>query len=169
MIEETQLTTLKNSLKRVFSLPITRSTFKEVQSTIFNTVERDQDKANLLIESFLNGTSKESESPEIQDVVNEFSIPIRLSRDILEKGEFINFMSSDLLKQGNKALFTNYVRRVDGEHFQFFAEPEGIIRLLEHFTGRLEEIGRVDKSNRFLKAHNEDLEKLKERIEELLK
>lgn len=174
MINSEQLKLVKNSLKRIFSLPITRSTFKEVQSTIFNAVDRDQDNANSLLESLMTGEMKQNgETPPesrqtMESLIDEFCIPTRLSRDILEKGEFINFMSSDLLRQGNTALFTNYVRRVDGEQFQFFAEPEGFIRLLEHFTGRLEEIQRIDKSKKFLKGHAEELEKLKERIDQLI-
>lgn len=169
MLEETQVKQLMGAFKRIFSLPITKSTFKELQTAIFNILQQDQDKSTTVIESLLNGEAAQGiKQGKFQDFIEEFSIPTRMSRDILEKGEFINFMSSDLVRQGNKALFINYVRRVDGEHFQFFAEPEGVIRLLEHFTGRLEEISRADKSNKFLEGHSEELKRLRDRFEKLV-
>ncbi|MBA3720963.1 MAG: DUF5414 family protein [Parachlamydiaceae bacterium] len=174
MIQEEQLQKMKRALQRVFSLPITRSTFKEIQTTVFTFTSQDKDDANMVLEAILSGEVKlDGKSKEkvngklLKEIVDEYCIPTRLSKDVLEKGEFINFMSSDMLRQGNAILFTNDIRRVDGEHFQFFSEPEGIIRLIEHFTGRLEEINRLDNAKEFLKGHSNELLALKDRYEKL--
>lgn len=170
MIEENQIIQLKKGLQRVFAFPISYTTFKEMQTTVFSLVNQSEEKANEVLHALLSGEIKKSEGESkntLSTLVDEFGIPARLSRDVLEKGEFINFMSSDLLRQGDRALFTNHVRRVDGACFRFFSEPEGILRLLEHFTGRLEELNRGDKNKVFLKGYKEELRRLKERIEAL--
>jgi hypothetical protein len=169
MIEKEQIQQLRYMLKRVYALPITQSTYKEVQTTIYNVCNQSTESANRVLEALLRAQAPTGQGDEqgITLLIEEFSVPTRLSKDILEKGEFINFMSSDLLQQGNRALFINHIRRVDGKHFQFFSEPEGILRLLEHFTGRLEEIKQADPSKNFLESHATEIAALNKRFSDL--
>lgn len=166
-MEQAQLLQLREALKRIFSFPITNITFKELQTTIFTILNQDRDLSNEVLNTLLNGNVQQENKPFLKTLADEFSVQARLSKDILEKGEFINFMSSDLLRQGDLALFTNQLRRLDGETFHFFSDPEGIVRIIEHFIGRLEEIGRVDKSKKFIKEHETNIKKLRERLKGL--
>jgi hypothetical protein len=169
MLEDQDLRQLTLNLKRIFSFPLTKLTFKEIQRSIFTTVREDKDKANQVLESLLNGIPSQANQPDspFNQFIEEYTLPTRLARDVLEKGEFISFLSSDLVNPPHP-LFINQLRRMDGEEFQFLTEPEGIIHLLKHFLGRIEELHRLDKSKTFIKAHSPELRLIKDKLDKLL-
>ncbi len=172
MLEEDEIKQLTQILKRTFALPITKSTYNEIQRSIFKAVDENVDRANEVLVSLLGGEVKKDNdnSPDspTQDFLDEFSVQVRLAKDIYERGEFLNFISSEVINARNNVLFSNFIHKLDGNQFQFLTDPEGIVQLASHFLGRVEEIKRIDKSKRFIKNKKEDLQNLKERLEHIL-
>ncbi len=168
MLEKKDIDQLRQVFRRIFSLPVTRSSFKEIQRSIFTAVGEDKNKANEVLDALLNGEQDKSSSSNFQELIEEFGVRTRLAREVLERGEFINFLSSDLINPGQHILFVNFIRRIDGQEFQFLTEPEGIVYLLKHFLGRIEEIQRIDKSKEFIKNQANDLKELKDKLDKLI-
>lgn len=166
LLEEQDVNHLGQIFRRIFAFPVSRITFKEVQRSVFSLTKEDRDRANQIMDALLTGESKQDKSPGMQALINDFTPLIRLSKDVLEKGEFISFLSSDLVNPSHP-LFINQIRRIDGQEFQFLTEPEGVVHLLKHFVRRIEELQRMDKSNGFFKNQSNEIKTLCERLEKL--
>lgn len=171
MLSEATVTRVRSSLQRIFSMKITRSTFREVQNAIISASGESKDEVNDVFESFLSGKIKDKMAKgkaldTLKSTIDEFSIPIRLSKEVHERGEFVNIITSDTLTQGDRIAFLNRVRRIDGEEFHFVTDPESTIHLLNHFIGRLKELEKSDQTMEILAKHKDDLLKLKDRVEE---
>lgn len=167
MLEDKEVNLLTQILDRIFSFPITKMTFKEVQRNVFTVVGEDREKANQVLKALVTGQLAKDSSNAFRNFVEEFGVRARLSRDVLEKGEFINFLSSDLINPSNP-LFVNQIRRMDGQEFQFLTEPEGILHLIRHFIGRVEEFNKADQSKNFIKNHAGELEEIKNDLDKLM-
>jgi hypothetical protein len=170
MLEEHEAQQLYQAFKRIFSLNISKSTFKEVQRTIYTATKENREKTEQIVEVLLNGPnySVERIDSNFKKIIEEFGAPVRLARDVIERGDFISFLSSDLIAPSDRPLFINFIRRVDGEELQFLTEPEGVIHLIKHFIARLEELKRFDPDKKFAPEQTRDLQKLKERLENVL-
>ena len=59
MLNEVTITRIRSSLQRIFSMKITRSTFREVQNAIISASGESKDDVNDVFESFLSGKIKE--------------------------------------------------------------------------------------------------------------
>jgi hypothetical protein len=171
MLNESTVTRIRSSLQRIFSMKITRSTFREVQNAIISASGDNKDQVNDVFESFLTGKPKDKIAKgkaldSLKSIIDEFSIPIRLSKEVHERGEFVNIITSDTLTQGERIAFLNRVRRIDGEEFHFVTDPESTIHLLNHFVGRLQELDKADQTREILSEHRDDLVQLRDRLEE---
>ncbi|SCA62897.1 Protein CT_584 [Chlamydiales bacterium SCGC AG-110-M15] len=174
MINESALNRIKASLQRIFSMKITRSTFREVQNAIINATGDNKDLVNDVFESFLSGKVKDGLAKGkaldlLNSIMDTYSIPVRLSKEVHERGEFVNIITSDTLTQADRIAFLNRIRRIDGEEFHFVTDPESTIHLLNHFLGRLQELDKSDQTKEILASHHEDLVKFKERLETAMK
>lgn len=169
MLSENTVSRIKASLQRIFSMKITRSTFREVQNAIISAAGDNKEEVNEIFEAFLSGKPKEKLAKgkaldALKACIDEFSIPIRLSKEVHERGEFVNIITSDTLTQGDRIAFLNRVRRIDGEEFHFVTDPESTLHLLNHFVGRLQELGRADQTKEILDKHKDQILQLQERI-----
>jgi hypothetical protein len=170
MLEESALARIRSSLQRIFTMKITRSTFREVQNAVISSAGDDKELVNDLFESFLSGNPKDGLAKgkgltALNSLLEDYSIPVRLSKEVHERGEFVNIITSDTLTQGGKIAFLNRIRRIDGEEFHFVTDPESSIHLLNHFIGRLQELDKSDQTKEILEEHKDDLIKVKERLE----
>lgn len=173
MLDENTINRIRASLQRIFSMKITRSTFREVQNAIISASGESKDEVNDVFESFLSGKAKDQlakgKSLEtFNSTIDEFSIPIRLSKEVHERGEFVNIITSDTLTQGERIAFLNRVRRIDGEEFHFVTDPESTIHLLNHFVGRLQELAKSEQTKDILASQKDALLKLQDKISESL-
>ena len=172
MIEENVLTQLHMNLKRVFAMPITRSTFREVQNAVMGTCPNNKEEYTTLFESLITGdpsstcTSCKKKEP-MEKLINEFSIPIRVAKDVFERGEFISMVSSDIIAQKDRIAFLNRIRRMDGEEIHFISDIKGSINLLLHFAGRLQEAEKSETGKELLSQFKEDFSKAKEIVDHL--
>lgn len=172
-LSDKEVVLLEKNLQRIFAMNIMRSTFREVQNTILATSDGDKEKANDLFEALLVGEIKEgvvnNKGKEVlKSVIDRFSIPVRLSKEVYERGDFINIITSDLLSQTNRVVFLNRIRRVDGEEFQFITDADSTIHLLQHFLGRVQDLDRSDTSKKIIADYKKDLTALKTKIEQLI-
>lgn len=172
-ISEKEITLLEKNLQRIFCMTIKRTTFHEVQNVVFSCANGDKPLAQRIFETLVNGemtlgpvpkTVKES----MEGIIARYSIPIRLSKQVYEKGDFISAITSDLLKQPEGTLFNNRIRRVDGEEFQFISDADSTIHLLYHFLGRLRDVEKED-NGEFIKKHQLALADIREKIDQLIK
>lgn len=166
MSDQTKLNEIHRSLKRLFSLPIGRSTFREMQNIIFKNMEGNIENSNALLEALMTGEVKSEKikswpSSELKKLIDEFSISAWVAKDILDKGEFLSLITSDLINVPGQTVFSNRIRRVDGQEFHFVSDVESTLQLMHHFVGRVQELDR----QKALGSHQKELEALKKALE----
>lgn len=169
MIEEAQMHQIRKELSRIFALPIRRSTLREIQNILIYICQNDSD---LLLQALFSGehdnlkklTSNESV---LRKIVDDFSVSVKVAKDVYERGEFINLASSDIISQPNRIAFLNRIRRVDGEEMHFFTDTRGTVNLLNHLLERLQELQKNDVGKESLDSTKEELTTAKERINQL--
>lgn len=143
-IDDKVLMLFEGNLKRIFAMKISRSTFRELQNVLLACTSGNKDLANFLFEILLTGqvkqgTVNEKQQEVLEDIIKHFTIPARLAKDVYERGEFINIITSDLVKQEKESAMLNRLRRVDGEEFVFLSDPQNTVNILQHFIGRVQE------------------------------
>jgi hypothetical protein len=169
MLDSKTIKLLTTGLQRVFAMPVTRSTFREIQTVVITSVNNDKEIATSLFESFFTGTvkpevAKDKDLTELKTLLNQFSVLVRLSKEVYERGEFVNIITSDTLSHEEKTVFLNRIRRIDGTEFQFITDPESTIHLLHHFTNRLQEMHKNETMKEGLNKYKKELSALKEKI-----
>lgn len=172
-MDEKMSSQLEAALRRIFAMKITRSTFREVQNMLLTLTEGDKSQATDILESLFTGQIKDSlargkTGETLKELAREFSIPIRLSKEVLERGEFVNIITSDTIAQKDKIGLLNRMRRTDGEEFLFITDPESTVHLLQHFAGRLQELERVESGKEQLQQFRKDILHLKAKVDALL-
>jgi hypothetical protein len=100
-------------------------------------------------------------------VIRDFTIPARLAKEVFERGEFINMITSDLVAQQEEVAFLNRMRRIDGEEFLFLADPQNLVHLLQHFVARLFEMEKAPPAKGKLDKHRKEIAILAERLKQL--
>lgn len=171
-LDDRILVLFEGNLKRIFAMHITRSTFRELQNVILACCNNSQEIANFLFETLLTGQIKgnitnEKHRETLEDCIKFFTIPARLAKEIYERGEFINIITSDLMTQGEESAFLNRVRRIDGEEFTFLSDPANTLNLVQHFIGRLQELSKNPKAKELLDKHKNEISVLGERLKQL--
>lgn len=167
MITDKKVQDMQAAFKRILAMPITKSTFREMQSVVLKIAEGDVNAANAVFESLIEGKPKanlDGKGSSFTSFINDFSTPVRTAKDVFEKGEFINFLSSDLLNQPAYALFLNRIRRVDGTEFQFITDPESTIHVIQHFIGRLKEMEKNESSRKALDNFKKELKLIQDEV-----
>lgn len=176
MINKDSIDDLRANLRRIFVMKISRSTFREVQNALITACGGQKDNLNKLFEWFMTGKPDTSmvdrgDSDVLKDLVEEFSIPVRLSREISERGDFVNIITSDTLSQKegqqDKVAFVNRVRRIDGEEFHFITDPESTLHLIRHFGSRLMELQKTEESKALLEPYKKDIQAISKLIASL--
>jgi hypothetical protein len=169
MLKEETFKTAKNHLKRIFSLKVSRSTFREVQNAILQTSNGNEEEANALFETLLNGVpskkTPDAAKASAEELVKEFSIPVRLSKEINERGDFISMIASDTLTKGDQFALVHLVKKIDGEEFRFMTDFESTMQLLNHVMARVEEMSKLAAAKPLFKEKREKLESIKKKAE----
>jgi hypothetical protein len=164
MLNKEQTTLIDQSLTRIFALPITRSTYREIQNAILRSLDGSREKTQFILEMLFKGNVVDD--PVLKEIVQHYSVKTRLARDVMERGDFISLLTSDITKANDKALLINRIRRVDGDEFQFLTDSDNTLNILEHFIGRLQEIKNQDPS--FSKNYKNRLKQLSDELKTLL-
>lgn len=172
MIEEKSMQQLEIVLRRIFTLPVTRTTFRELQSAFMGIARGDQELLTDLLESLLSGQIKPSLNDQVeveffQKLIGAYCIPARVAKEVHDRGQFVSFITSDLLTQVKGVVFSNCIKTVEGDELRFATDLESTIQLLQHFCGRLHEAKRVESSEPEFERLDEALGKVKEALNEL--
>jgi len=168
MLNKEQNKILNQMLQRIYAMPITKATLREVQNAAMLAVNGNTNQANALLEALITGEIKKNEAdqndPALQKLVDEYCVLVGLARDVYEKGEFINNVYSDVLPQPNQVIFVNRFKRIDGEEFQFLSDSGSTFQVANHFVNRLKEIENTDSFKLVCKSHQENLKDLETTI-----
>lgn len=169
-MDDSKLTNLSHVFKRIFSMPINKLTFRELQSAVLTAAEGDRDVSKNFLESLLTSSQDNQEvsakGPVFKDFVKEFGVLTWLAKDVFEKGEFINFISSDIHNQPNRVFFSHSLRRVDGKEFEFLTDPASTFQLVQHFLNRVHELGKTE--GRLLGSFRKEINLMKSTIDKIL-
>lgn len=172
VLDDRMVMLFEGNMRRIFAMKISRSTFREIQNVILNCVNQNKEIANFLFETLLTGQIKgemqnEKHREILEEVIKNFTIPARLAKEVSERGEFINIITSDLVTQEDQFAFINRLRRIDGEEFVFMSDPQNTVHLVNHFVGRLYELEKNPKGKGELEKYKKDLSMLGERLKQL--
>ncbi len=171
-LNDQALMLFEGNLKRMFAMKVTRSTFRELQNVILTISNNDKALANFFFETLMNGqiapgVANEQQQEILADLIKDFTIAARLSKEVYERGEFVNMITSDLVAQQEEVAFLNRIRRIDGDEFLFLADPQNVVHLLQHFVGRLYEIDKAPQGKGKLDKFKKDLSVLGEKLKQL--
>jgi len=172
MIDEQNLNQLGAILMRIFSLPMTRTSFREVQSAIMGVSLGNQELFVDLLESFLAGQVKpvlkgKVDVEGLRQLINQFNVQVQVSREVHDRGQFITFITSDVLTQPNGVVFSNCIKTVEGNENRFLTDIESTMQLIQHFVGRIQEAKKIDSAKEHMENIKSGLEDLKKKVEQL--
>lgn len=172
-IEDNVFLLLEGNLKRIFATPIGYTTFREFQNIVFNCANGQKELANFFFEMLINGKLLQelpaTQQQTAQSLIAEFMMPIRVAKDVHERGEFINFITSDMLAQQERCIFLNRLARVDGQEFLLMTDVQNTCHLIRHLLARLLEAQKNPIGEKNLKEVQEEIVSLKNHFEELTK
>lgn len=170
MFKKEKLGTLKAQFQRIFTLPLTRTTFREISNAVLTASEGDTQKANTFIESLiLNGGDAASKEPETKEFISQFSIPTRVAKEVHDRGNVLSMLTTDVGLRGDSLVFSSRLRRTDGGDFHFVADTDGILQLMDHFVIRLRDGGKEEKGKESIKKAKERISTLSKHLDELSK
>lgn len=169
MLDEKKLEELEQTLQRIFGLKIGRTTFREAQNAILSIVNGNKDDATALFEMFLSGEIKDNRlvkhSPnQMRTLINSYGVPLRLARDVYERGDFLQVITSDTIFQNERPMFVNRIKRVDGKEHQFICDVQSTLHLINHFLSRLQELETSNPKVRHLTSFSKELESIQEKL-----
>lgn len=172
VLDDRMVMLFEGNMRRIFAMKISRSTFREIQNVILNCANQNKEIANFFFETLLTGQIKASVPNEkhreiLEEVIKNFTIPARLAKEVFERGEFVNIITSDLVSQGDQHAFLNRIRRIDGEEFIFMSDPQNTVHLVQHFVGRLYELENAPKAKEELVKFKKELNLIAERLKQL--
>ena len=101
-------------------------------------------------------------------MIHEYSARLNLAKDIYEKGEFVNFITSDTINRNNAVTFFNRIRRIDGVEYEFATDPAMTLQLMLHFISKLKEISHLKVSKTVVSETKKLLKVLIEQLEAVL-
>lgn len=173
MFDEKKVTQLDKAFERVFAFNITRSTFRQLQNVIFAIAEGNKDSATAILEALLLGEVKSDANRAINTVnfkklVDKYGVLTQVAKDVLERGDFINLVTSDILQNPQAIVFANRIRRIDGDELQFITDGESTLQLVNHFINRIQEVDRAEPARNLVSSIKADLEVLKAKLDEML-
>lgn len=172
-IEDNVFLLLEGNLKRIFATPVGYTTFREVQNVVFNCANGQQEVANFFFEMLINGKLVQelpaAQKQAAQSLISEFMMPIRVAKDVHERGEFINFVTSDMLAQQERCIFLNRLARVDGQEFLLMTDVQNTCHLIRHLLARLLEAQKNPIGEKNLQEVQEEIVSLKNHLDELSK
>lgn len=160
-----KLYTLLKTLQRVFAMPITKSTFRDVQNAILTAVEGDTEKAQTLLEDLVN--ERVDADPEMKRALSHFGYLILVSKDVYERGDFLGLVTSDTISREDQVFFSNRIRRVDGTELNFVTDIDSTVQLMNHLLVRLSELKKLKNADEIFEPQADKLTFLEEGIKAL--
>ena len=101
-------------------------------------------------------------------LIEEYSIPVRMAKEVFERGEFISLASCDMMTQPNRLAFLNRIRRIDGEEFHYLSDIRGAVNLVHLLIGRLLDSEKQEFGKQPLNSCKADLLLAQEKLNQLM-
>lgn len=173
MLDEKKFLQLEKAFERVFAFNVTRSTFRQLQNVIFAIADGDKNIATAVLEALLLGEvklegNKALNNQTFKKIVENYSVLTQVAKDVLERGEFINLVTSDILQNPQAIVFANRIRRIDGEELQFITDAESTLQLVNHFLNRIHEVDKAEPARKVIEGIRTDLDAIRDKIDDLL-
>lgn len=174
MWNDKKIDELDKSFRRILTMPMSKSTFRQLQNAIFAASDKNLDEANALIEALLTGNLKKDilknvSKNELDQFFENYAIALSVARDVAEKGEFVSLITSDIIPHPSLAILSSRIRLVDGEEFQFLTDPESTMQFARHFLSRLQEFAQIEAGKNVLSHHKDELRALRNALDEMVK
>lgn len=172
MIDNEKFNNIRNAMERIFCLPINRSTYREIHNAFFSIFDGNVDNANALMETLLsrNATSDKAKNfpkDRLKELIDNYSMSLWVAKDVFEKGDFINIITSDLIPSPQQPVFAHRIKRIDGQEFQFITDLESTLHLFRHFLTRIHEIQKNPNGKKVLADFKPEIDKLKQEFNTL--
>lgn len=168
MFNKEKMDILLRQFQRIFTLPLTRSTYRELQNAVLSAYEGDPEKANQFIEALLvDGENSKVKDASEKEFIKKYCIPARVAKEVHDRGEVLSMMTSDMGVQGEKLIFSSRIRRIDGQEFYFITDTEGMMQVMEHIFSRFRDASNTAVGKGVISGQKERLESLQEMINDL--
>ncbi|MFA6916297.1 MAG: CT_584 family protein [Parachlamydiales bacterium] len=141
--DNTKIESVRVALKRIFALPVNKSTFRQVQNAVAVIFQSEPNHANEVLEALFTGNFKNGQES-LKGLYKEYDEQLKVAREVFERGSFLTLITSDRLAQGDRVMFNNLIRRIDGEQIEFITDIESTFQMIKHFIGRLQEVQSLD-------------------------
>lgn len=164
MFSKEKMEILNLQFQRIFALPMSRLTYRELQNAIVTAADGDLQKVNQVIDSLFKGGA---EDLALKEFVEHYKVNFRVARQVQDSGDVLSLLTTDIGTQGEKFLFSVRIRRIDGGEFNFITDTEGMIQTAEHIVGQFEELKKSTMGKGTLADSKGRLEHLKARLERL--
>lgn len=135
MINEEKMEELNKQFQRIFTLPVTKLTYRELLNTVSTALNEDSEATQSLAEGLLKNNSPDD--PIMENFFKEYCIPFRVAKQIQDYGEALTMLSTDIGAQGENLIFHVSIRKMDGGEFTFIADAGSFLQIAEHVISRL--------------------------------
>jgi len=135
MISEEKMDVLNQQFQRIFTLPVTRLTFRELQMALSTALNNDAKSIQSVTEQLLS--NEFTSDSNLEEFFKEYSVPFRVAKQIQDNGEVLSMLSTDIGTQGDNLLFQVRIRRIDGGEYTFITDAGGFLQVAEHIVQRL--------------------------------
>ena len=170
MFSKQKTTVLGEQFQRIFTLPLTRSTFRELQNAILIAAEGDQEKANIFLAALLEKKDPDTRVMDMRlhELIQQFSVPARVAKEVHERGEAMSMMTSDMSVQGENVIFSTRIRRIDGSDFHFVADAAGFLQVLHHYVSRFVDATRTEVGQKIVSSQKGTLIAIRDLLDKLI-
>ena len=161
---------LGEQFQRIFTLPLTRSTFRELQNAISVAAQGDQENSDRFLRALLEGKDPDTKvmDMKVHEFIHQFSIPSRVAKEVHDRGEALSMMTSDMVMKGDSVLFSTRIRRIDGGDFHFVTDAEGFLQVLQHYIARFRDASRTEVGQKMLENQKESLKKIRDILDTMI-
>lgn len=135
MIDDEKMEVLNQQFQRIFTLPVTRLTFRELHNAISTALSDDQEATQSIVEALL--TNNFPDEPKMEEFCRNYAIPFRVAKQIQDNGEVLSMLSTDIGSQGENLLFQVQIRKINGGEYTFITDAPGFLQVAEHIVSRL--------------------------------
>jgi len=130
-------------LQCLFALPLVRTTIREFHSNLVRFLKGDEVLVKAFMEGFLSGEIADAEE-HVRALVQEYSPLVRLAKEVHDRGDFLNFVTTDQVTLKEQVVFQHYLRTVDGVEYRFVSDIKTMGQLMHHLTQRLSDASGVE-------------------------
>jgi hypothetical protein len=116
------------------------------------------------------GAIAETAKEKMRAIIERYTIPSRMAKEVFERGEFVAGMTSDVVfdnETGQNALIITRIRRIDGQELQVVNNTQTTLFTIQHHLQRLQELTAHEKGKEQFKFLKDQLNQIKQNVSAL--